>query len=161
MRKLQFKAVSFPSFFLVPICLLFTGLGGCDTPLDPDDLPRAAVNGTVRLDGKPLDGIDIIFEGEEVGENGRRRAVHTTVRNGRYSLDQEDGPSVGRATVRFLDLPESREQLEAEINEKGNRLRYPTAESYPIPEKYATGSTLEVQIAPESTNTHDFDLQSS
>ena len=62
-------------------CLAITQ-SGCGSPPGPDELPRAAVAGSVSLDGKPIDGIDINFESDPVGEHGRRRAVHTTVRDG-------------------------------------------------------------------------------
>lgn len=145
---------------LISIACLVIGLGGCGSSPGPDDLPRAAVAGSVSLDGKPIDGIDIIFESDPVGEHGRRRAVHTTVRDGKYSIEEQQGPAVGNATVRLMDLPESREQVEAELDSAATRSRRAKVAAYPIPEKYASGSTLKVQIIEQSLNTHHFHLQS-
>lgn len=153
--------MSIQKSIMIPILLAcwWIGLGGCGASIGPDDLPRAAVAGTVSLGGKPLDGIDIIFESDPVGEHGRRRAVHTTIRGGEYSISEQEGPAIGTATVRFLDVPESREQLESELNEANRAVRRARVVSYPIPEKYASGSTLKVQISNQRTNTHHFNLQ--
>ncbi len=138
---------------------LFTLLSiGCQPPT-PEQLPRAAVSGRVWIDGKPLDGIEIVFESDPVPPSDRIRAVYATIHDGHYSLDATEGPAVGHATVRLLDLPDSREAMEAELNQNSTRRRPPRPNAYPVPEQFASGSTLQVQIEPEVVNTHDFDLK--
>ncbi len=143
----------------MPIAIVGLLSVGCYSPM-PEDLPRAAVSGTVLLDGKPLDGIEIVFESDPVPPSNRIRAVYATIREGHYVIDAADGPAVGKAMVRLLDIPESREQMEAELNERNKdprRRLHP--QSYPVPEKFAAGSTLQVLIEPEVMNEHDFDLK--
>jgi hypothetical protein len=143
----------------LPIAIVVLLSVGCYSPT-PEDLPRAAVSGTVFLDGKPLDGIEIVFESDPVPPSNRIRAVYATIHQGHYVIDAVDGPAVGNAKVRLLDIPVSREQMEADLNESNKDPRrglHPP--SYPVPEKFASGSTLQVLIEPDVLNEHDFDLK--
>ena len=71
------------------------------------DSPPATVEGTLRLDGKPLDNCLITFLPEPGQEARRRHSTGLTDRHGFYRLrcdDQQAGAATGRHRVTVQDL---------------------------------------------------------
>jgi hypothetical protein len=113
---------------------------------------RAGVQGTVTLDGRLIDGGRIFFlpEGDPVG----RPAVHTVIRNGKYSLAASQGPELGRHRVEIV------------WHRKPGKPAQPPAEpglitddmQQVIPAVYNSKSTLFVEVE-GGTNSFDFALK--
>jgi|GEM_PF-4581358 hypothetical protein len=78
---------------LPSIGLLLWLCPGCDQPA-----PRAAVQGTVLLDGSPLQYGFVEFQPELENEGP---AVMAEIHNGRFSLQKEAGPGAGAVRVRL------------------------------------------------------------
>lgn len=108
---------------------------GCGSAGDRPEL--GFVTGAVKLDGKPLPGVIIIFKPEE-----GRPATATTDSDGNYELTYRygvKGAKIGPNTISF----------EWPIGEGGTA----------IPEKYTSKSTLKEEVE-AGNNTFDFDLSS-
>lgn len=83
--------------------LMLTGCGG-EPPV-----VRAAVEGEVTLDGRPLDGVLVRFVPQQHG-----RGAAAAVDQGRFQLPVESGPSVGEHDVVFTTAePELAEAVAA------------------------------------------------
>ncbi|MEM7557861.1 MAG: hypothetical protein AAF394_01935, partial [Planctomycetota bacterium] len=76
--------------FIVLACVLLAGCGGTDGP------PRAAVEGTVTLDGKPLATGMVRFVPKD-GTPGQK--VSVSIEAGKFSVSAEHGPAVGKHRV--------------------------------------------------------------
>jgi hypothetical protein len=132
--------------FLLLLCL---ALNGCSSAR------RAAVEGSVSLDGQPVDGGIIVFAPEEYRENGIERAVvKADIKDGKYSLDPAQGPVVGNYRVEIhwkkktgrlvpSDDPPGTKHEEVEV----------------IPRVYHEGSRTVVEIKP-GDNKFDYPLRS-
>lgn len=101
------------------------------------------VSGTVRLDGKPARGLQIVFQPEKPG---LPRALATTDAAGVYRLGRQgpgdrSGAAAGRYRVR--------------VNADGDD---PTAPR--IPERYGPKSELTFDVKPGEPNTFDIEITS-
>jgi hypothetical protein len=78
---------------LLCVCVLFTGLAGCGRRVQ-----RCAVQGEVKLAGKPLDQGAITFQAQDasLGSGGG-----TSIKNGQYSIPAEHGLLPGWYQVRI------------------------------------------------------------
>lgn len=135
MRMLRIRSV--PRSALAAVLLVVAmGGAGCGGASDRPELGE--VTGNVKLDGKPLAGVIILFK-PDTG----RAATATTDSEGNYELIYRYGVSgakVGPNTVSF----------EWPLGEAG----------VPIPQKYSAGrSTEKVDVQP-GENEFNFDLQS-
>ena len=128
-------------------CLLLAGCGHSGT--------QAAVEGTVTLDDKPVDGGMITFVPEEYKAGGIERTVVTAdIKDGKYSVDAAKGAVPGKYRVEIY------------WNQKtGNQVKDPDTgqmkdETKPvIPEVYNkhTKTTVDIQA---SGNKFDYKLDS-
>ena len=106
------------------------------------------VSGTVTLDGSPLDQALVEF----VPEDGRP-SFGTTGANGKYVLqytDDKSGAVIGKHHVKI-----TKNQVSGEVAAPTK----PAPKGDPVPAKYNTESTLEVEVK-SGSNVHDFKLES-
>lgn len=73
-------------------------LAGCG---DPDGPPRAAVEGTVTLDGKPL-AVGLVRFVPKDGTPGQK--VSVSIEAGEFSVSAEHGPAVGKHRIEIESL---------------------------------------------------------
>ena len=99
------------------------------------------VAGTVRIDGKPAKGVQVVFQPEK---EGLPRALAATDASGAYRLvRQGPGNKTGAAAGRY------RVRLSADNDD-------PTAPR--IPDRYNAKSDLTCDVRPGSANTFDIDV---
>ena len=141
---------------LFAAALLTPLLTGC---AQDDGLSRAAVRGTVTLDGKPLAAgiVRFIPQGETQGP-----AVVATVQNGAFELPEEQGPLVGSHRVEidatdYYGFAIDDEAAFAENVEKNGR-RLPKS---PVPSVYNSNSSLVADIAADASNEMTFQLSTT
>ncbi|WP_145306918.1 carboxypeptidase regulatory-like domain-containing protein [Gimesia fumaroli] len=103
----------------------------------PDMPELGQVHGTVKLDGKPLSGVSILFEPEK-GRTSRAKSNTEGVYEASYLID-ETGVKLGPCSVR----------VEWGIDESG-----PV-----IPAKYGSKSELKLDVKP-GDNTFDIEMKS-
>jgi hypothetical protein len=107
------------------------------------------VNGLVTLDGAPLSGAKVTFEGED-----KRQAIGITDTQGRYELlydSQTGGATPGLKTVRVTT---------ADLNFEGGGLAEGAPEAKErIPARYNSASGLKAQVS-AAKRTFDFELKS-
>lgn len=118
---------------------------GCGGPSGPE---LTSVSGTVRLDGAPLPGADILF----IPENGSPSSGATD-ENGQYYLRysvSRDGAMLGKHRVRISTY------RAAHLDAEGNRV---PGSPEKLPPEYNRDSTLTKEVKP-GRNTLDFDLKS-
>lgn len=162
---------SWSKLILILILMLSTMImTGCDSSVDPSARERVAVSGTVLLDGRPLQAGAIIFHATDDTATDHNGADDNTgdvsmtafgyVENGRYRIDQENGPPWGTARVEFRPKPIDRVQFEIALQEAQNRRAAPQANVVAIPEKYGDHSILSVELMAGTENKHDFELNS-
>lgn len=135
------------------ILLGFGALLGCCAILGcgvGDGAQRAAVHGTVTLDGQPIENGAVQFEPTQ-GTTGP--VAGATIENGHYSVPQASGPVLGANLVKISG-----------VHKTGKRTRTPTGQiideyAPAIPSRYGKNSTLVVQIELKD-NVCDFPLTS-
>lgn len=100
------------------------------------------VSGTVRVDGKPTGGVQVVFQPLDAS---RPRAIAQTNKEGRYRLGRQGpGNRQGAASGRY------RVQLFSD-SEGPNPVV--------IPAEYGTNSALEFAVVPGQANVFDVDVQ--
>ena len=118
-------------------------MAGCNSgPVTP---PLGAVEGNVTLDGKPADGVIVVF----MPDQGRSSSGMTD-QDGNYSLDfdsQHKGAVAGKHKVRMTKNPNA--NLETMDPTAGPPM--------PIPVRYNDQTILEAQVK-EGENTFNFEL---
>jgi len=147
-----------PSAILIAVLLaslvpLLTGCGGKTGPV------RAAVEGTVTLDGRGLAAGVIRFVPAE-GNSGP--AAGTVIKDGAYKLAEGEGPIIGRQRVEIeatdhlgFEADDERAYATAVTERKGKPLP-----KNPVPDRYNRQSTLEADIKADDPNKYDFALTS-
>lgn len=120
---------------LVCLCLLVATVG-CNWWLRITE-----VHGTVRVDGKPAAGVQIVFEPLA---KDRPRAVARTNQDGFYTLGRQgpgrnSGAAAGRYHVRVMSDTEREDPIV-------------------IPPEFNVKSTLEFEVVPGKTNVFDIDI---
>jgi len=137
------------SGLLVGTALLFLACGGCAKD-GYSELGLVEVGGTVTLDGKPLPGVKLVFEGDD-----KRQAEGITDQSGRYVLmydSQTRGVFPGTKTVRITT---------ADTNVEGGGAGEGAAVSKEsIPSKYNKQSELKADVS-SANRTFNFDLKSA
>lgn len=113
-------------------------------------MDRAAVSGTVTLDGKPLETGSILFTPEGLGPTAGGE-----IENGRYDLSRELGPSPGPYRVQIQSWRPAGRAIrdEATGTTEQNLVSI-------IPRRYNERSELKVAIEQGTENTFDFALES-
>ncbi|HEY2413132.1 MAG TPA: hypothetical protein VGI40_12860 [Pirellulaceae bacterium] len=122
-------------FFLI-------ALAGCDRG------SGAAVNGTVTLDGVPLDEATITFVPET---GGQRQAAWAPIAGGKYAIDSSSGLGSGQFRVEIRAVRSGNEKANP------NDPTLMTAKEI-VPSKYNSNSELSTEIRP-GKNTANFDLK--
>jgi hypothetical protein len=139
--------VNLAATILLLSCFVLSGCHGSGT--------RAAVEGTVNLDDKPVDGGTITFVPEEYKADGIERTVVTAdIKDGKYSVDAAKGAVPGKYRVEIYWKQKT-----------GNQVKDPDTgkmidETKPvIPEVYNkhTKTTVDIQA---SGNKFDYKLDS-
>lgn len=135
------------------------GLSGCGA--EESEIPRAAVRGTVQLDGVPLEeGVVRFVPDPQQGTHGPKTTV--PVKEGQFEVPDEFGPVVGTHRVEIesrddggyaLDDEHAFERLRAEGRRRIDVVR--------IPQVYNTRSQLTARVDPEGPNEFDFTLTTS
>ena len=123
--------------------------GGCGHE-GYDELGLVDVSGTVTLDGKPLAGAKVSFEGDD-----KRAAIGTTDSAGHYRLmydSQTPGTMPGPKTVRITTA-------DADV-EGGGAAEGAAAAKEGSRRRYNRQSTLKADVS-ASQRTFDFELKSS
>jgi hypothetical protein len=133
-------------WWIVACTVLGLGLAGCGEKRD-----AATVSGTVKVAGKPLEGIRVSFE--PIGRGLGQGSAGVTDASGKYTLKFVDndrpGALVGKHRVTFFDMKST---PPGESPDAGN---LPPVKSR-LPAKYLT-ETLEYEVK-EGDNQADFDL---
>jgi hypothetical protein len=136
------------------LSVLFVGLlmllpGGCRQE-GYAELGLVDVSGTVTLDGKPLAGAKVSFEGDD-----KRAAIGTTDSAGHYRLmydSQTPGAMAGPKTVRITTADAD--------TEGGGAAEGAAAAKESVPARYNRQSTLKADVS-ASQRAFNFDLKSS
>ena len=126
--------------------LLALGLAGCG------DASRQPLQGSVTLDGRPLEAGYIRFRPEPGSSSPTAGGA---VAAGTFAIDRNGGPMAGRFCVEITaSRPVGRTTIDIETGERVQDL-----EQY-LPPRYNSQSELEVEVTPGGGNTFQFDLQS-
>lgn len=144
------------------LCLL-NGCGG--TEYEGEE--RAAVSGTVTLDGSPLPYGTISF----VPASGDGRRANAAINDGSYSIPEEQGPNLGEYKVEILGFEkpaeddeegEEEEEDDGEIDDEGDEQPegWTPGENPMVPARYNTETELTRTIE-SGENTFDFALESN
>jgi hypothetical protein len=119
----------------------------------PGCASRAAVEGTVTLDGAPVDGGTITFIPS--GSDSKRVMVSADIVNGKYTLPAGKGPVPGTYRVEIIWNKKTGRQIETP-GDTGVKMD----ETVPaIPAQFNTNSKLSAEVK-SGANTKDFDLKS-
>jgi hypothetical protein len=129
-------------------------LGGCG-----GNEKLAPVSGTVKLNGKPVADVEVIFQpiaGEAVNSPGPA-AFGVTDSEGKYKLkvvgEDKAGATIGKNQIRFSGRASA-----ADFSEDGTKRGKPAVS---IPARYSVGdSKIEFDVPPKGTTTADFELKS-
>ena len=126
---------------------------GCGQPLEADysSLNLATVSGTVTQNGKPLTGVSVIFEAQDLTHSYGR-----TNDSGQYELmfnSTQEGITPGTKTVR-ITYPTA----DTAGGEEADPDAEPPVDAKKIPARYNTRSELSVEIAGGQSHVFDFDL---
>lgn len=118
----------------LPVACLVVAAAGCG-------LRITEVSGTVRIDGKPAKGLQVVFQPDK---EGLPRALAATDAQGVYRLGRQgpgkpSGAAAGKYTVR--------------VTADGDDPQAPQ-----IPERYGAKSDLTCEVKPGMPNTFDIDI---
>ena len=143
---------------IAALVLIAAVLCGCGGSRD-EELPRTAVSGTVTLDNKPLSEGVIRFI-PTAGTQGPKTSA--MISEGRFSLDEEQGPLVGkhRIVIESTDnggyAPDDEQALQ-KLKASGVR----RIDVVQVPAIYNSRSTLTETVSLEGPNEFTFDLKSN
>lgn len=131
-------------------------LVGCSNGLDPDyeKLGLVNISGQVQLDGKPLPGVQVIFE-----ESPQVYSYGNTDSSGNYTLmfdSRKAGVVPGPKTVRFKAIASVGERQKTEGDDPDAK---PENKNASIPDCYGKSSKLKVEVKSSETN-FNFKLKS-
>lgn len=136
--------------FLTLLILTLPGCGG--------DGKLAPVSGTVKLNGKPVAGVEVMFQpvaGESVNDPGPA-AVGLTDADGHYTAkvigEDKSGATVGKNRVMF-----SGHAAAEDFSEDGTKRGKPAVA---IPARYSLDSKVFFDVPPKGAAAADFELKS-
>jgi hypothetical protein len=130
------------------VCVLLLACGACNSS---SSLERAAVKGTVLLDGQPLQEGRILFE-PTAGNTGP--SAGGSILNGAYEISADKGVVLGKNLVRINATKPSGKKVPSAIPDQ---MIDETIEA--IPEQFNAKSTLERDVQP-GPNQFNFELTS-
>jgi hypothetical protein len=141
----------------IAICVALNS--GCQPA---DEWNRAAVKGTVTLDGQPLPTGQITFfpAGDTTGP-----AAGGEIAAGQFSLDAREGPVVGRNRIEIRSVQKTGKMVKSPVavEADGAAVAGMLVEEFAdvVPKRYNTYSELEQEIQPDKVNEMDFSLMSA
>lgn len=147
--------------FCVALVAASLFLTGCESDVDYSGLGLVDVTGQVTLDGAPLPGVTVRFEGPP-----NRFADGLTDANGNYRLmydSNQAGCLPGEKKVRIMSGSVGEGSDEGGPVEGADGKVAPHLQSNPaqnIPAKYNSASELQANVSP-SNKTFDFELKST
>jgi hypothetical protein len=115
-----------------------------------DGLPRQAISGTVKIDGRPLDTGEITFA-PNVGDGP---AVGGKIANGAYSIRRADGPVPGPHNVAIFSAMPTGKKIKDDVDPK---VTYDERVET-IPERYNARTQLKAEVEMGGANRFDFAL---
>jgi hypothetical protein len=131
--------------------ILSTGCGGGSSY---EGAERAAVSGSVTLDGNPLPYGSILFVAQ-----GKNRMASAVIQNGSYAIAEAQGPNLAEYTVQITGYAKA-PPAAADGDEEDANAPNPdeaSAGEQIVPAQYNAKSTLKVTIS-AGENTHDFTM---
>ncbi len=136
---------------LVVVGFSLSILSGCGGGADYDGPERAAVSGSVTLDGSPVANGTIAFTA--VGDG---KSASGPIADGSYSIPEEQGPNLGKYKAEVISVPKSagddeEEEEEVEVDDE--------EEDETTEIRRATATSAELEIV-SGDNTHDLTLAS-
>jgi hypothetical protein len=137
------------AFFSCGVMFVGLSLPGCGGA--PDDRPELGeVEGTIKMDEKPLVGASVEFQPES-----GRPSTATTDEEGHYELSFRPGvpgAAVGKHKVRIRTYREDRPDAEEESLRKGQKET--------VPADYNVNTTLTAEVKAGDNDPIDFNLKS-
>lgn len=119
--------------------------------------PRAVVSGSVTYQGKPVDFGDILFHPQM--ENTGGLFAQGKIVGGKYSLDADHGPLVGKNIVRIHGYKMTgRKRLDIAGKSLSDAPEMVDELMPYIPEKFNEASEIMVEIEPGGSDRLDFNL---
>ena len=140
---------------IAPMLLTLAAVCGCSGG-DEEELPRAAISGTVTLDGQPLQEGVVRFVPIE-GTAGPKTSV--IVSQGKFSADEEQGPVVGKHRIEIESTDDGGyamddEQAIQKLRESG----ITQIDAVRVPANYNSHSTLTETVSADQPNQFQFHL---
>jgi hypothetical protein len=131
-------------FVSVTLFALFI-VGGCGGPAY-EGPKRFAVSGQVQFNNEPLnEGVINLLPLDPDG-----RSAGGEIQNGRYEIEEPQGPTAGRFRVEILGYKTVRESVDPDFGPQVEQI---------VPTRYNITSTLVVEIGGSGDNVHDFNLE--
>jgi hypothetical protein len=127
---------------------MVTLASGCDR--GPAPPKRGKLEGKVTLNGKPLPSGTIRFMA--LDPNGVN--VLATVKDGRYSVPEADGPTKGKYRVEF-SVPSATKQRVPNDDIPG---QFMEVAPETLPPRYHRDSAIAIKYDPDKPQPHDFQL---
>lgn len=139
------------ALLLVPLC------AGCGSGSEENAPERAAVSGSVSVDGKPLPQGVVRFVPID-GTPGPKTSI--VVEQGQFQADAEQGPVIGTHRIEIQSTDNGGYAMDDEdairrLRESGVK----RIEAIRIPPQYNTRSTLKETVAAEGPNEFRFEVQ--
>ena len=132
---------------LAVLALFLTGLVGCGGS------NRGAVEGSVTLDGTPIESGAITFR--PTGET-KGATAGGEIKNGRYAIPAESGPVVGTNRVEISAWKETGRMVSAALGDPNAGMKPEVVEA--VAPRFNVDSELTVEIEP-GRNTCDFRVE--
>lgn len=148
------KIAANSSIWLLTSLLLSIAIAGCG---GSDGPPRVAVRGTVTFDGQPLDRGSIEFI-PTAGTHGPMAAAEIV--DGKYDLDDDLGPVVGKLRVEIHSIAEPSFALDDPREFAAHKPRISSVAPDRIPPTFNRQSILTATTSESGENTFDFTLTS-
>ncbi len=139
----------------IAVCFVLCGCGG-----DDDPWTRAAVEGTVTLDGEPLKTGNITFF---PGKGIDGPAAGAEIDDGEFSLPVEEGPVVGnnRVVIRSVQPTGRKVRYDGFLESDGPATEGQMVDEFRnmVPPQYNSRSTLDWEIEVDTLNKREFHLK--
>lgn len=117
---------------MIVVCLIGCGSSGP---------PRAAISGTVTLDGEPVSEGTIAFL---PAADTKGASTGTEIKEGKYSISSANGPTYGKYKVQIHWSKKTGKQIEVGSPAPPGTMKDEVIEA--IPAKYNTESTVEKEV---------------
>ena len=135
-------------------CAGFVGCGGAD-----DDLPRAAVSGTVTFEGQPLAQGRIQFE---PSSPDAKVTAGAEITDGRFAIPRDQGPTPGDYRVMVTSAVVRKSGADVAPGDEpakrgGPMLPAPAVEL--IPKEYNAQTKLTAKVEANKSNVYEFALK--